>query len=101
MNSHNDQGLNIVDMSLRRVLKNWISRESPPVDTRARLLYRASMRNRRLSQMRLPDFWERGLERTVLGNTPSNSFPELSQWLFAQAMVDSLGIERPQVHFVR
>ena len=95
------------DATIGRELEAWGSRQRAPANGRARLLEAAAAQSSNPSRR----FPKRGLrflnhfQRWLSAAAPSRRRPqmpytELSQWLFNQAMWQSLGNDRRAVRFV-
>jgi hypothetical protein len=56
MSLRNHDGIDILDVSLKHILKNWIGRSQPPANGRARLLNEAMRTPRRASHPKVSKF---------------------------------------------
>lgn len=53
MSSHRKTDVDLVDLSLRHTLKNWVGRSQPPVDGKSRLINAAFQTRRDFSRKKL------------------------------------------------
>lgn len=94
------------DATIGRELKSWAARQQPPADARARLLEAAAAQSQKPTERRAPRASamtkvQRWLSAVVPSRrNPQLPYTELSQWLFNQAMWQSLGNDRRAVRFV-
>ena len=95
------------DVTIGRELQSWAARQQPPADARARLLEAAASESHQSTKRpgrrspRIVTQVQRWLAAAVpLRRKPQLPYTELSQWLFNQAMWQSLGNDRRAVRFV-
>jgi hypothetical protein len=94
------------DRTIGRELQSWAGRQHAPAEVRRRVLTEAAAQEptrRRLFGLRSPRVVRRFRHWLSAGPTrrkPQIPYTELSQWLFNQAMWQSLGNDRRAVRFV-
>ncbi|GAB4578717.1 MAG: hypothetical protein Fur0022_14530 [Anaerolineales bacterium] len=100
MNSHNFSE-DEMDSLFAHSLKNWGAKQNPPVYVRSRLLRQAAQQTRGSKLHQMSEEWllrVRALNPYWTGRPLSHA--ELAKWLFAQAMLDGLRMERDALRVV-
>lgn len=100
MNSHNSSE-NAIDTLLAHSVKNWGTKQNPPAYIRARLLRRAANRaeGSKIEQISKNLLMKiRGLNPYWTGQPLSHA--ELAKWLFSNAMLDCLWMDRGTLRVV-
>jgi hypothetical protein len=94
------------DLTIGHELQSWAGRQQAPADIRRRVMEGAAeleRKRRRPNGLRSPFAFLRIRQLLHLGlprRKPQLPYSELSQWLFNQAMWQSLGNDRRSVRFV-
>jgi hypothetical protein len=94
------------DLTIGHELESWAGRQEAPAEVRARVLDGAAAlerKRRRFVRRRGPLVVQRlhqWLTTRPVRRKPQVPYTELSQWLFNQAMWQSLGNDRRAVRFV-